>query len=169
MSRRWQLAAAAGVVLLSVGCAAAAGESGAPIATVPTGTPAPPASMATPRPDRPPEATLAADGGDPVVGQLGSYTWDGAGSDSPWLPGTPISVGAMEPLTVRVGDDTPVGSWAARRTPGVSASDADAVPVAEGSGPITFPAPGPGDWTVRVEVRFAGGGSAAYAWRLTVR
>ena len=35
----------------------------------------------------PPAATLAAEGGDPVAGQLGSYTWAGGGSDSPWLPG----------------------------------------------------------------------------------
>src|SRR6266576_2728071 len=70
-----------------------------------TGTPAPTvAASADPAPTggagqsvaagQPPSAALAADGGDPVVGQLGTYTWLDGGSDSPWLPGTTIAVGA---------------------------------------------------------------------------
>ena len=38
--------------------------------------------------DGPPDAELAAEGGDPVTGQLGTYIWAGAGSDSPWLRGS---------------------------------------------------------------------------------
>ena len=81
-----------------------------------------------------PVATLAADGGDAVTGQLGSYTWRGGGSDSPWLPGTPIAVGAGEPLTVRIDGDVPVEAWAARRAPGGATSDIGAIPVGTGDG-----------------------------------
>ena len=63
----------------------------------------PPAPASSTTAGAPPAATLAADGGDPAVGQLGSYTWLDGGSDSPWLPGTPLTVGAGEPLTVTIG------------------------------------------------------------------
>ena len=48
----------------------------------------------------PPAASLAVEGGDPVTGQLGTFTWGDGGSDSPWLPGAPIAVGTGEQLTV---------------------------------------------------------------------
>ena len=35
----------------------------------------------------PPVATLAVDGGDPVAGQLGSYTWNGGGPNGNWSNG----------------------------------------------------------------------------------
>ena len=57
----------------------------------------------------PPAASLAVEGGDPVVGQLGSFTWGDGGSDSPWLPGAPIPVGAGERLTVAIADGVGVG------------------------------------------------------------
>ena len=41
----------------------------------------------------PPVASIGVEGGDPVVGQLGTYAWAGGGSSSPWLPGAPIAVG----------------------------------------------------------------------------
>ena len=74
----------------------------------------------------PPDASLAAEGGDPVPGQLGTFTWAGGGSDSPWLPGTPITVGAGESLTVTLdgGDDrvaATVTSCAGRRRRAASA------------------------------------------------
>ena len=54
----------------------------------PVAHPAPPARPSRSRAE-PPAATLAVEGGDPVAGQLGSFTWNGGGSDSPWLPGAP--------------------------------------------------------------------------------
>ena len=118
----------------------------------------------------PPPATLAAEGGDRVAGQLGSYTWDGGGSDSPWLPGAPVDVGAGEPLTVTVADGVAVGDWSARRVPAGTANGSGAAGLGGGDAPVTFSAPGPGSWSVQVVVRFAGGlGSAAYYWQLTVR
>ena len=50
----------------------------------------------------PPAAALAVEGGDPVTGQLGTFTWGDGGSDSPWLPGAPIAVGTGEQLTVSI-------------------------------------------------------------------
>jgi len=114
---------------------------------------------------------MRAEGGDPVAGQLGSYTWGDGGSDSPWLPGSPITVGAGEPLTVVLAGDAGVADWsAARVAPGIT-DGASAVPIASAGGdPIRFPAPGAGRWSVQVQVRFPGGSdSAAYYWLLDVR
>ena len=59
-----------------------------------------PSATASPSATEPPAATLAVEGGDPVTGQLGTFTWGDGGSDSPWLPGSPIAVGTGEHLTV---------------------------------------------------------------------
>jgi hypothetical protein len=43
------------------------------------------------------------------------------------------------------------------------------VGMAEGSGPVRFPAPPAGAWSVHVSVRFEDNlGSAAYYWRMDV-
>jgi hypothetical protein len=70
-------------------------------ATTPSPAPSPSvnASLAA---AEPPAATLAVEGGDPVTGQLGTFTWGDGGSDSPWLPGSPIAVGTGEQLTVTI-------------------------------------------------------------------
>lgn len=119
---------------------------------------------------QPPTGSLAAEGGDPVAGQLGSYTWLDGGSDSPWLPGTPISVGAREPLTVTISDGVPVADWSARRVPAGTTTGTGAVSLGSGGPPVAFEAPGPGTWSVQVTVRFAGDlGSATYYWQLAAR
>ena len=117
----------------------------------------------------PPAASLAVDGGDPVVGQLGSFTWNGGGSDSPWLPGSPITVGAGERLSVSLAGDPGVTEWTARRaTPG-SLDGAGAVGLGQGTAEVGFDAPPSGTWSVQLTVRFAGDrGSATYYWKVTV-
>jgi hypothetical protein len=113
---------------------------------------------------------MAADGGDPVVGQLGSYTWADGGSDSPWLPGAPIRVGTGEPLTVSIADGITIAGWSARRVPAGTLDGTDAVALGSGGPPVTFAAPAAGTWSVQVVVRFAGGlGSAAYYWQVVAR
>lgn len=119
-------------------------------------------------PALPPAASLAAEGGDPVVGQLGSFTWGDGGSDSPWLPGAPIAVGAGEPLSVTLADETAVATWTAVRAPAASTSGAGATAAGEGSGAIGFAVAEPGRWTVAVTIGFVRGGSATYYWRLDV-
>lgn len=116
----------------------------------------------------PPDASLAAEGGDPVVGQLGSFTWGDGGSDSPWLPGALITVGAGEPLSVTLVDGTTIAGWTAVRAPAKSTSGAGAVAAGEGSGAIGFAVAEPGRWTVAVTIGFLGGGSATWYWQLDV-
>ena len=88
-------------------------------------------------------ATLAADGGEPAIGQLGSYTWLDGGSDSPWLPGTPLTVGAGEPLTVTVGGGVAVADWSARRVTAGTTDGSGAVALGQAAGPpVAFAAPG---------------------------
>ena len=114
----------------------------------------------------PPRADVTVDGGDPVPGQLGSYTWLGIGSDSPWLPGTPIRVGAGEPLTMTFAPAIAPVTWRGRFVPAEQADAAGARSLSDGTAsPPSFVAPPAGRWTVQVEVVFAAG-SAAYFWRM---
>lgn len=118
--------------------------------------------------DGPPAATLAAEGGDPVPGQLGSFTWGDGGSDSPWLPGAPITVGRGEPLGVALAGDAAVDTWRVQARP---STDDDAVfGVAEGDGDIAFSAPDVGTWSVAATVSFRGSSNTAtYYWEVQVR
>lgn len=138
----------------------------APVRTArPTVEPTAAPSMA-----EPPAASLGVEGGDPVTGRLGSFTWNGGGSDSPWLPGAPITVGAAELMIVSFATDPGVTGWTARRAAAGTSDAADAVGLGQGSIPVTFSPPPPGTWSVQVTVQFANGrGSAAYYWQVTVR
>jgi hypothetical protein len=127
--------------------------------------------MGTTAADGPPAAWLRVEGGDPVLGQVGSFTWAGGGSDSPWLPGGRIRVGAGERLLLTLAPATATGPWSARSAAQGTLDGAGAVALGEGGGePIGFAAPGPGTWSVQVAVRFAGElGSATYYWQVEVR
>jgi hypothetical protein len=119
--------------------------------------------------DAPPRAALAADGGDAVAGQLGSYTWGDSGSDSPWLPGSPVHVASGEPLTVTLDPDVPIAWWHARYAPAGAGDPAGAIRLGEGGGTPVFGAPAGGPWTVEVVIEFADDlGTASYFWRLDV-
>jgi hypothetical protein len=134
-----------------------------------TSTPRAPAPQATTIAPAvvPPVGRLAAEGGDPVSGQLGTYVWRDAGSDSPWLPGAPVKVGAGEPLTVTFDPAIGVASWRARLVP-ADADDPDgATLLGQGVGDPAFQAPGPGSWTVEVHVAFEAG-DASYFLRFDV-
>lgn len=157
---------AVGLALALGGCAAGPG-SGSPAATVfisPSTTAVPTAVL-----DAPPDARLAAEGGDPVTGQVGTYIWGNGGSDSPWLPGAAVAVGAGEPLTVTLDPDTALESWTAIYVPASADGPAGGLDLGAGATSPAFAAPGPGSWTVDLEVVFAdGAGTAHYAWRLDV-
>ncbi len=135
--------------------------------TKPSTTPDAPA----PSLGEPPQATLAAEGGDPVAGALGSFTWGDGGSDSPWLAGAPVTVASGEPLTVRLSAGIPVTEWTARRVAAGTPDGLGAIAIATGGAtPIAFPAPGRGTWSTQVVVTFGDGlGSAAYYWAITVQ
>jgi hypothetical protein len=142
-----------------------------PSATVATPSMPSPSSVAPdPTGDRPPDARLAAEGGDPVAGQLGSYTWADGGSDSPWLAGAPVTVGAGEPLSITLIPPVGIASWRARSVPASADGPEGATLLGEGSGPPMFSLPAPGTWTVEVHIVFAdGAGDASYFWSVEVR
>jgi len=152
----------------------ATAEAGTPQVSTPAALSSFPSASGGPSPtvagrDAPPDALLSAEGGDPVVGQLGTYIWLESGSDSPWLPGAPIAVGAGEPLSVSLVPDGDIRAWAARYVPADAGGPAGAVSLGEGAGSPGFAAPGPGAWTVELFVEFAAGaGDARYFWRLEV-
>ena len=104
-----------------------------------------------------------------MVGQLGTYIWRDGGSDSPWLRGAPIAVGAGEPLSLSLEPATGIASWRARSVPASADGPDGAASLGEGSGSPAFAAPGAGTWTIEVHVVFDDGlGDASYFWRLDV-
>jgi hypothetical protein len=163
-----------GVVFLAVvaiGCVPATPPEGT---SPPTPQASPAAPSIGPSPslagrDAPPDAALAAEGGDPVTGQLGTYVWLESGSDAPWLRGAPLAVGAGEPLTVTFIPDGDVGAWSARYVPAAAQGRGGAITLGTGTGSTGFSAPGPGTWTVELAVEFpAAAGHASYFWQLEV-
>jgi hypothetical protein len=117
----------------------------------------------------PPAARLAAEGGEPVAGQLGTFLWGDGGSDSPWLPGAPLRVGAGERLVLALSPVTAIGSWRARYTRAGAGDPAGAISLGRGTGDIALTAPARGRWTVEIAIDFADAlGSASYFWRLEV-
>jgi hypothetical protein len=119
----------------------------------------------------PPDATLTVEGGDPVVGEQGSWSWNGAASDAPWLPGHPIHVGVGELLTFAMLERVPIEGWQVARVPPSSVPGGDGeVGMAEGTGQaVRFAAPPKGTWSVSVTVQFADNlGGASYYWKVTV-
>lgn len=139
-------------------------------ATTPSAVP-PLMASATPASSQPPAASLIVEGGDPVAGQLGSYTWAGGGSDSPWLPGADVALAAGEPITVALDPAIPIADWTASRVDAGVVDGTGAIALGSGSGSIAFSGPEAetGSWSVQVDVHFADDlGSAAYYWRLTI-
>lgn len=118
----------------------------------------------------PPAASIAVEGGDAVVGQLGSFGWKNGGSDAPWLDGNPIHVGAGERLLLTLAEPVAIDTWRVSRVLPGSRDGMGSVGMAEGSGePVAFVAPPSGSWSVNVNVLFADNlGSAAYYWRIDV-
>ncbi len=152
---------------------ATAGRSSEPQSTAPATpvpTTSPPAIVGSPAIPLPPDAWIAVEGGDPVVGALGSFTWRETGSDSPWLPGTRVHVGRGELLVVSLAQPIAIASWTAGRTRPGSLDASAAIGLGEGRGDQPrFLAPPPGSWSVQVVVWFAANqGSAAYYWLVEV-
>ncbi|MEX1170876.1 MAG: hypothetical protein WEE50_12105 [Chloroflexota bacterium] len=118
----------------------------------------------------PPAASIAVDGGDPVVGELGSFTWQNNGSASPWLDGNPIHVGSGETLTVTLAEAVAIETWTASRVQATTLDGSMAVGLGEGTvDPVAFAGPPPGTWSVNVNVWFVDNlGSASYYWLIEV-
>jgi hypothetical protein len=161
------------VLVAMAACAAPAATPAASPAAIPSPSAVPsPAGVVSPSPNsaepQPPSALLSVAAGAAVAGSLGGYTFRGTGSDSPWLPGTPIAVPATGGAA-RVLLDPPVGiaSWRARRAPPGDTTGASATAIASGSGPIAFSLDGRAG-TLVVLVEFADNqGSAAWYWKVS--
>jgi hypothetical protein len=149
-----------GALLAAAACGAPPSTTPPPATQEPTGEPAPP---------QPPLAVLTFPGGRPVAGELGTYIYRGAGSDSPWLPGEPVAVppsGAQ--AEVFLSEAIPIASWTARLGPtGRAPEIGEPRQIATGEDPIVFELP-TGAWTLELTVEFADGiGSATYFWALS--
>ncbi|MDO8484641.1 MAG: hypothetical protein Q7S35_06815 [Candidatus Limnocylindrales bacterium] len=118
----------------------------------------------------PPAASIAVEGGDPVIGELGSFSWENSGSDGPWLDGSPIHLGSGERLTLTLAQPVAIANWTVSRIAPGGLDGSAPVGLGEGmGGPVTFAAPPQGTWSVNVSVWFADNrGSAAYYWLMEV-
>jgi hypothetical protein len=169
------LPAATLVAGLVTGCGPSA-ASPAPSAAVDPATPAAtgsaaPAATAGAR-DGPPTAYLrVAVPGDPgIPGAEGSYTWNGRGSDAPWIVQPEHDAGGAGPWTVVLDPPLPVGEWTARWAPVRNGVAGDPRAGAKGTGPvIVLEAPRPhGRWSLQLEASFGGGQRAAWYWTIDV-
>ena len=154
--------------LLVGGCGRPGASPGHPADAA--GSPSATASVEPPA-GRPPAASIAVDGGEPVAGQLGSYTWLDAGSDTPWLDGSPVRVGVGERLTLTLGEPIGIANWTASRVAPGTRDGIGAIGMADGPGePVAFDPPPRGAWSLNVTVWFSDDrGSAAYYWLVDVQ
>jgi hypothetical protein len=143
-------------------------EATAPPASEPASEPAAP----TPIPDaQPPDALLAGVAADPVAGDLGTFTWAGLTSDSPWVVGRAggsADAGATLVVEFRpdVGEATWDATWA-RVAGGQAQQPGDVSDPATGPVRVTLPAE-PGTWSLQLFARFGPGRDAAWYWRVEV-
>jgi hypothetical protein len=155
------------LAVLAIGALLATVACGAP----PSKTSPPPASIdATGEPPlpQPPIAVLTFAGGEPVAGDLGTYTYRGTGSEAPWLAGEPVAVPPTGALAqVFLSEPLPIASWWARVAPtGRQPRLGEPREIGTGAGPIAFELP-TGAWTLELSVQFGDGiGDATYFWEL---
>jgi len=187
--RRLAMAFLACSVILVAGCAATPPGASPSLATQGTATagpatagqPAetkPPASAAGPTADptavpesRPPAAMLAVDGGPAVPGVEGSYTWDGFGSDAPWIvPPVAAAVTGPGPYLVTLDPALPVATWEASWAKVTSGTPATPGEGSSGTGSdITVAPPSvAGAWGLQVHASFGAGRNAVWYWRVRV-
>lgn len=173
----------AGLTLLALvglmGCTSPPAAQGTTGAT-PTDTPALPTAALTDVPSNPVLLPIAeivtAQGG--VLGALGTYVMDGAGSDAPWLPFATIpsvEVRATDTLQLRFADGAAIGDISAEfaaaadtggvRQQGVSGTNR----AGDGSSVTVGPLPA-GQWVLAVRLfRADGRGDGLTYWAVTVR
>jgi hypothetical protein len=166
-------------VVLLIAVAACGGPAPSPGSSVAVLSPMPmPTAGAgatpTPRPTEvpgPPVASIVL-GGEPVRAELGSFSWDGLSSDAPWVIPSEIAAAAPgQPLGVTLVPARRPATFDAVWAPIRDGAPAVAGRVtAEGAGPIeTLRAPrDPGEWSLRLTMRFAPGRSGTWYWHVAV-
>ena len=166
MTNSARRAALTGLLLLCAACGPA--EPGA-TATEPSGIAPKPPATADIGLAEPPAAVLSVGTQAGVVGSLGSYVFGGTGSDSPWLPGEPVTVDAGAAVRIRFDPETAVETWSVRITEAADSTGRNAAPFRAGEGPVRFDAPSNGAWTIALEARFGNRvGDAVYYWRMSI-
>jgi hypothetical protein len=115
-------------------------------------------------PAQPPVARLTVAPAPGTAGALGSYTWLGSGSDSPWLPGAPVSLPRGRTAAVTFEPPVPVVSWRARRA--TAAGDAPGLVAQGGAGSIEFVVPDSAT-TIELAVDYGPAGSVTWYWAVT--
>jgi hypothetical protein len=120
----------------------------------------------------PPAARLqgAGLGGAGVTGAEGSFTWNGFGSDGPWVVHPEPIVRGTGPWNVTFDPRLPIEGWSARWAPVQDGVAQDPTVGASGAGgPIIAEAPGtPGAWSLQVEASFGVGRRATWYWTMDV-
>jgi len=149
----------------------------------PSPTVAPPASVAPevtdPAPviSLPPLAVLSVDGGEPITGALGTYVYEGSGSDAPWLPAAslePVQVPAGATLELKLEDASAFVSWSAQvaAADDVRGESRTGLGQSEGSERMesaAFASPETGQWVLAVRVFYPDDrGDAFLFWLLDV-
>jgi hypothetical protein len=141
----------------------------------PSSATAAPTDPASADPEAPPAALLSIDGTPGVPGELGSYTYLGRGSDSPWLPAAmlqPVLVGPDGRLVVRLASGEPIAGGRARvaRAGDTQGTRTEALGLSQEQQAVVIVGPGAGSWVLAVELDYPdGAGSGLYFWRLEVR
>lgn len=113
-----------------------------------------------------------------IVGDLGTYTIDGQGSDAPWLPFNSlpsITAGVSDTLAIRFSDGVVIGDWSAviagaLDTSGSTTRGVDgALSATDGTTASVGPLP-LGRWVLQVRLfRADGRGDGLTYWAVTVR
>ena len=166
---------ALGIVALIIGIVAMGGcSAGGPAAPAVTAGAPEPTGGTTPRPTEvpgPPVASLHGGIAGSVPGELGTFLWDGLGSDSPWIvPPVAVPVAPGAPLAVTLDPGLAPLRWTARWAPVRKGLVGDPSAVSTGAGTlieVAAPMP-PGTWGLQVEITFAEGRRAAWYWSVSV-
>ena len=120
----------------------------------------------------PPSASLAglAGGEAALAGTPGSVTWDGTGTDAPWIvPPAGGTARPTAPLTVVFEPADEPDSWTARWAPVTDTGPRDVAVSDDGAAQVAFDTPPEaGTWGLQLEAAFGPGRSAAWYWRVEV-
>jgi hypothetical protein len=119
----------------------------------------------------PPVAVLSGGREGPVTGDLGTFFWDGLGSDSPWIVSSQaMTVAPGGALAVTLNGAIAPERWTAAWAPVHGTTAADPTTTSEGTGgDVSLAAPvRPGTWSLLVEFHFPAGERAAFYWSVDV-
>lgn len=144
----------------------------------PAASPTSPAEPTDRQPLPPPTARLLLPDGSSVPATVGSYAYDGAFLDAPWLPAHSLPVASLPPATMLRLDLDPSESfvrWSARYA-GAADESGDVITQLQSGGDGVTPLehaelpPLPaGAWVLMVQLYFADeAGDAAYYWHVEV-